>query len=76
MDIIADNRQGNIGLLADMREPWDITQGYIESDSIVLCPTCRQYETMELAFGGNGISEYRCSHCGAQIRYEDDEEEA
>ncbi len=61
------------GLRADMREPWDITAGYTESDSIALCPTCRQYETMELAAGGNGISEYRCSNCGAQVRYEDED---
>ncbi len=61
------------GLLADLREDWDITQSYITTDSKTICPTCRQYETLELAFGGNYISEYKCSNCGAQIRYEEED---
>ncbi len=59
-------------LLVDPREPWDITADYIRSEDISVCPTCRQYETMEIAIGGNGFSEYRCSNCGAQVRYEED----
>lgn len=52
---------------------WDSLAEYIESDSIAMCPSCRQMETMELAVGGNGISEYKCSFCGQQVRLEDDE---
>ncbi len=62
------------GLLAELREGWDITQGYIESDSKTICPTCRQYETLELAVDSpSDFSEYKCSNCGAQVRYEDDD---
>ncbi len=80
MDRVEDHRQGTVtfdrrvpSLLADLREDWDITQGYITTDSKTICPTCRQYETLDIAFGGNDISEYKCSNCGAQIRYEEEE---
>ena len=85
MDRVEDHRQRGLstvdpiggdwppGLLADLREDWEITQGYITTDSKTICPTCRQYETLELAFGGNDISEYKCSNCGAQVRYEEEE---
>ncbi len=79
MDIPAGDRQRSLtfdktepGLPMDVREPWDITADYIRSEDISVCPTCRQYETMEIAIGGNGFSEYRCSNCGAQVRYEED----
>ena len=57
----------------DDRDEWDSLAGYIESDSLSMCPSCRQMETMELAVGGNGFSEYKCSFCGQQVRLEDDE---
>ena len=60
-------------VLADDRDEWDSLAGYIESDSLSMCPSCRQIETMELAVGGNGFSEYKCSFCGQQVRLEDDE---
>ena len=60
-------------LLEDNRDEWDSLAGYIESDSLSMCPSCRQIETMELAVGGNDFSEYKCSFCGQQVRLEDDE---
>ncbi len=78
MDFVAGDGQRIVAgvkvpsMLADPREPWDITADYIRSEDISVCPTCRQYETMEIAIGGNGFSEYRCSNCGAQVRYEED----
>ena len=60
-------------VLTDDRDEWDSRAGYIKSDSLSMCPSCRQIETMELAVGGNGFSEYKCSFCGQQVRLEDDE---
>ena len=72
--IAQDAASGNPStLLADDRDEWDSLAGYIESDSLSMCPSCRQIETMELAVGGNGFSEYKCSFCGQQVRLEDDE---
>ncbi len=60
-------------LLEDTRDEWDIMEDYVEDDQHNMCPSCRQIETMELAIGGNGFSEYKCSFCGQQVRLEDDE---
>ena len=60
------------GLPEDTRDEWDIMEDYVESDQHSICPLCRQIETMELAIGGNGFSEYKCSFCGQQVRLEDD----
>ena len=73
MDELQGDRQGGVGLLEDNHDEWDIMEDYIESDQHSICPSCRQIETMELAVGGNGFSEYRCSFCGQQVRLEDDE---